>query len=132
MMPNLPMEVPETVVVPPAVEATRWIAVGSALALIVLLLAWHLWLPARPNLSAVLALPLAVPLAGLLKRRMYTYRWTSLLVWLYVLDAGVRLAEGALPVLELVLALTLFLACGLHVRLRLRHARHERSDLPAA
>jgi uncharacterized membrane protein len=118
------MQSPEAApVVPPAVEATRWVAVASLLGLIALQLAWHLWLPARPSLWVVKALPLCLPLAGLLKRQMYTYRWTSLLVWLYVLDAGVRLAEGPLPILELALSLILFLACGLHVRIRLRNAK---------
>ena len=110
------MQSSETVAVPPLVEATRWIAVASLLALIALQLAWHLWV--------VLALPLCVPLTGLLKRQMYTYRWTSLLVWLYFLDGAVRVTtEGLLPALEIVLSLTLFVACGLHVRIRLRNAK---------
>ena len=118
------MQSPETAaVVPPIVEATRWIAVASLLGLIVLQLAWHLWLPAKPSLWALMALPLCVPLTGLLKRQMYTYRWTSLLVWLYVMDGAVRAREGLPPVLELVLALILFVACGLHVRIRLRNAK---------
>jgi uncharacterized membrane protein len=110
-------------VVPPVVEATRWIAVACLLGLIALELAWHLWLPARPSLWAVKALPLCVPLAGLLKRQMYTYRWTSLLVWLYVMDGAVRAAEGVLPALEIALSLILFVACALHVRIRLRNAK---------
>jgi len=111
------------VAVPPIVQATRWIAVGSLVGLILVELAWHLWLPARPSLWALKALPLCVPLAGLLKRRMYTYRWTSLLVWPYFMDGAVRAQEGLLPVLEIVLSLTLFVACALHVRIRLRNAK---------
>lgn len=118
------MHPPETAAaVPPLVEATRWIAVGSLLALIVLELAWHLWLPPRPSLWVVKALPLCVPVAGLLKRRMYTYRWTSLLVWPYFLDGVMRATEGLLPALEIALSLILFVACGLHVRTRLRNAK---------
>jgi uncharacterized membrane protein len=117
------MQSPETAAAPPVVEATRWIAVASLLALIVLQLAWHLWLPAKPSLWVVKALPLCLPLPGLLKRQMYTYRWTSLLVWLYVLDGAVRASEGLLPALELALSLILFVACGLHVRIRLRNAK---------
>src|SRR6478672_6936036 len=81
---------------PPAtVAATRWVAVVSLLALIVLSLAWELWLaPVRPGGSAVIAalkaLPLCIPLAGFLRMRMYTYRWVSLLVWLYFIDGVVR------------------------------------------
>ncbi|MBL0425816.1 DUF2069 domain-containing protein [Ramlibacter alkalitolerans] len=117
------MQSPETAAVPPVVEATRWIAVAALLGLIVLQLAWHLWLPARPSLWVLKALPLCIPLAGLLKRQMYTYRWTSLLVWLYVLDGAARTAEGLPPALELALSLILFVACGLHVRIRLRNAK---------
>jgi uncharacterized membrane protein len=117
------MQSSETVLVPPAVEATRWIAVASLMGLIALELAWHLWLPRAPSLWVVMALPLCVPLAGLLKRRMYTYRWTSLLVWLYFLDGAVRAQEGLLPALEVALSLILFVACGLHVRIRLRNAK---------
>ena len=118
------MQPPDNAVsVPPAVEATRWIAVACLLGLIVLQLAWHLWLPPRPSLWALKALPLCLPLAGLLKRQMYTYRWTSLLVWLYFMDGVMRVAEGPLPAIEIVLTLILFVACGLHVRIRLRKAK---------
>ena len=59
---------------------TRWLAVGSLLALIALGLAWELWLaPVRPGGSwlAIKVLPLCIPVAGLLRNRMYTYRWVS-------------------------------------------------------
>ena len=66
-----------------AVRWTRAAAVASLLALIVLGLAWELWLaPTGRGTLALKVLPLAIPLAGLLKNRMYTYRWVSLLVWI--------------------------------------------------
>jgi uncharacterized membrane protein len=111
--------------------ATRWLAVGSLLGLIVLGFAWEMWLaPLRPGGSwlALKVLPLVVPLAGLLKRRMYTYRWVSLLVWLYFTEGVVRAwsdasaASRALAGLEIALCLLLFAACAWHVRLRLRGA----------
>jgi uncharacterized membrane protein len=120
MMP-LQMEPAElAAAVPPAVEATRWAAVASALGLIVVGLAWELWGRPAPSLWAVKVLPLCIPLAGLLKRRMYTYRWVSLLVWPYFMEGVVRVNEGLYPILEIVLAIALFAACALHVRLRLR------------
>ena len=121
------MQSPESVVVPPAVEATRWVAVASLLGLIVLGLAWELWLaPLRPGGSwwALKVLPLCIPVAGLLKRRMYTYRWVSLLVWPYFIEGVVRATSEhgpgvPLAALETLLTLVLFAACVLHVRLRL-------------
>jgi uncharacterized membrane protein len=126
------MEVPTPHAVPPAVEATRWIALATLLALIALLLAWELWLPARPSPWVLKVLPLCMPVTGIAARRMYTYRWLSLLVWPYFMEGVVRAHEGWPPMLEIALTLVLFLACGLHVRLRLRHAKHERTDLPTA
>jgi uncharacterized membrane protein len=117
------MEVPHTVAAPPAVEATRWVAVASLLALIAVSLAWELWLPAHPSLWVVKVLPLCIPVSGLLKRRMYTYRWTSLLVWPYFMEGVVRYGDGWPAACEIALTLVLFLACGLHVRLRLRDAK---------
>lgn len=104
---------------------------GCLLGLIVLSLAWELWLaPLRPGGSwlALKALPLAVPLAGLLKHRMYTYRWVSLVVWLYFTEGVVRAWSDRPPgqwlaMVEIALCLGLFVACALHVRLRQKHAR---------
>ncbi len=115
---------------PPAVALTQRVAVGSLLGLIVLGLAWELWLaPLRPGGSwvALKVLPLCLPLAGLLRRRMYTYRWLSLLVWLYFTEGVVRAWSDAPPSswlagLEIVLCLLLFAACAMHVRLRLSGA----------
>ncbi|WOO32618.1 DUF2069 domain-containing protein [Diaphorobacter limosus] len=113
------------------VAATRWLAVGSLLGLILLCLAWELWLaPLRPGGTwlALKALPLALPLAGLLKRRMYTYRWVSLLVWLYFTEGVVRAWSDPAPGnwlagAEILLCLLLFTACAMHVRLRLAAAK---------
>jgi uncharacterized membrane protein len=115
---------------PPLVTGTRYLAVGSLLALILLGLTWELFLaPLRPNGSwlALKVLPLCIPLAGLLKNRMYTYRWVSLLVWLYFAEGAVRAYSDKAPgnylaMIELLLCLTLFVACALHVRLRLNNA----------
>lgn len=116
---------------PAAVEATRWVAVACTLALVLLGLAWELWLaPLRPggSLWALKVLPLCAALPGLLRRRMYTYRWTALLVWLYVLEGAARATSVPGPsvplaALQALLSLVLFGACALHVRLRLRHAK---------
>ena len=120
-----------------SVALTRILAVGSLLGLIVLGLAWELLLaPIRPGGSwlALKVLPLCLPLAGLLKNRMYTYRWVSLLVWLYFTEGAVRAYSDKPPgnylaMVEIFLCLTLFTACALHVRLRLKNAA-KAEDLP--
>jgi uncharacterized membrane protein len=115
------------------VRRTRALAVGSLLGLIVLGLLWELWLAPTGNRSLALkVLPLTVPLAGLLKHRMYTYRWVSLLVWIYFTEGVVRATSEhgpavPLAVLEVGLCLLLFTACALHVRSRLRAPRQEAS-----
>ena len=122
-----------------SVNTTRWLAVGSVLALIALSLAWELYLaPLRPGGSWLVlkALPLCIPLAGLLKNRMYTYRWVSLVVWLYFIEGVVRGWSDKPPgnylgLLEVALCLTLFVACTVHVRLRLKHP-HEPDAVEAA
>ena len=113
------------------VNLTRLLAVGSVVGLIVLGLAWELFLaPIRPggSLLALKVLPLCIPLAGLLKNRMYTYRWVSLLVWIYFTEGAVRAWSDRPPgnylaMLEVLLCLVLFVACSLHVRLRFSNAR---------
>jgi len=117
--------------IPAHVRLSRQLAVASLLGLIVLGLAWELWLaPLRPGGSwlALKVLPLCLPLAGLLKNRMYTYRWLSLLLWLYFTEGVVRAtsepAPGAwLAGLEVLLSLALFAACVMHIRLRQKAAQ---------
>lgn len=115
----------------PAARQSRALAVASLVALIALGLAWELWLaPLRPGGSwwALKVLPLVLPLAGLLKHRMYTYRWLSLLVWLYVTEGLVRATSDTGPsiwlaVLQTVLSVLLFAACTWHIRHRLASAK---------
>jgi uncharacterized membrane protein len=107
-------------------QFVRIAAVGSLIGLIVLGLAWEMFLaPLRPGGSSLVfkVLPLCVPLAGLLKNRMYTYRWVSLVVWLYFTEGAVRAYSDRAPssylaMLEVLLCLILFAACALHVRVR--------------
>ena len=115
--------------VSPAVAATRLAALASLVGLIVLGLAWELWLaPTGRGTLALKVVPLALPIAGLLRYRMFTYRWLSLLVWIYFTEGVVRAASdrGAgrwLAAIEVLLCLVLFAACAAHVRWRLRAAR---------
>ena len=112
----------------PLVIGAQRVAVATLLALIALCLSWELFLaPLRPGGSwlALKALPLCIPLAGFLKNRMYTYRWVSLMIWLYFTEGVVRAWSDRPPsnwlaLLEAVLCVVLFSACTVHIRQRLR------------
>lgn len=125
---------------PPAVRRAQALAVFSLLSLILLSLAWELWLaPLRPGGSwlALKALPLCLPLAGFLKNRMYTFRWVSLMVWLYFTEGVVRAwsdpyPSNALALLEVALCLVLFTASTVLIRVRLRSAPAAQTSGPAA
>ena len=114
---------------PAPIAWTRNVALASVIALIALGLAWELWLaPTGSGTLALKVLPLLIPLVGLWRNRMYTYRWVSLMVWLYFTEGVVRATSdrGAgvpLAIIEVVLCLLLFAACSAHVRWRLRAAK---------
>jgi uncharacterized membrane protein len=86
------------------------------LALIGLCLAWELALaPMKPGGSwlALKALPLLVPLFGILRGRRYTFQWTTLLIWLYAAEGATRAMtdtglSARLALLEVALALAYF------------------------
>ena len=105
---------------------TRALAVAATLALIALGLAWELWLaPTGRGTLAIKVLPLFLPLPGLLRLRLYTYRWLSLGVWLYVAEGAVRAGSdrglsATLALIEVAIALVLFTTCCIHIRARLR------------
>jgi len=115
-----------------SVAFTRYLSVGSLLGLILLGLAWELVLaPVRPggSLLALKVLPLCFPLIGLLKNRMYTHRWVTLLVWLYFTEGVVRAYSDKPPsnylaMIEIALCLLLFLASAMHIRWRFRDLKN--------
>jgi uncharacterized membrane protein len=105
---------------------TRSAALACLAALIVLGLAWELWLaPTGGRTWAIKVLPLAMALPGVMRFRMFTHRWLALVVWLYAAEGVVRgVTEGGnvitLAWMQVLLALLLFAACATHVRWRLR------------
>jgi uncharacterized membrane protein len=113
------------------VRWSRWLALGSLIGLIVLGLAWELWLaPTGSGTLAVKVLPLLLPLPGLWRARMYTYRWVSLLVWIFFAEGVVRATtdrglSAVLAGIQVLLCLLLFVACALHVRWRLHRAARQ-------
>jgi len=111
------------------VRASRAAALAALLALIVLGLAWELWLaPTGSGTLAIKVLPLVLCVGGLLRHRMYTFRWLSLLIWLYFMEGVVRAAtEGGLGAAlawgEIGLSLAIFGISGLYIRRRQRQGR---------
>jgi uncharacterized membrane protein len=95
-------------------------AAAALVALIALAIAWERWLaPLHPGGSTLVfkALPLAFALPGVLRRRLYTLQWASMLVLLYLAEGIVRGMTDAglssrLGWIETALA-TLFLVCAL-------------------
>lgn len=100
----------------------------ALVALIVLCVAWELWLAPLPGGTGALAwkaLPLTFALAGMLRHRLYTYRWMSLLIWLYFTEGVVRAASDHgtsqwLAGIEVALSTALFIGCAVYVRQRLK------------
>ncbi len=112
----------------PVVRQTRVAALAGLIGLIVLGLAWELWLaPTGSGTLAIKVLPLLLCLVGLWRHRMYTFRWLSLLLWLYFMEGVVRassergLSQG-LALAEIALCLWLFTACTVYIRWRLRRS----------
>lgn len=114
----------------PSVQArrSRNVALICTLALIALGLGWELvWAPTGVKSLAVKVVPLALGVAGLAKYRLQTFRWMSLLVWLYAAEGAVRAASDVglsaqLAWVELILSLALFAACAWHVKARFASA----------
>ncbi len=106
----------------------RALNVALVLGLIVLGVLWELWLAPLAGGRGTLAikvLPLAFAVTGMLKHRLYTYRWMSLLVWLYFTEGVVRVTGDAgtsqwLAGIEVALSTALFVAGAVYVRVRLK------------
>ncbi len=100
------------------------ISACSLVALIALCLAWELWLaPLRPGGSWLVlkVLPLLAPLFGILRRKLYTYQWASMLILAYFTEGVVRgYTEAGLSALlarvEIALSLLFFLSVIAYVR----------------
>jgi len=104
--------------------ALRLVASASLVALILLCLAWELWLaPLRPGGSylALKALPLVFPLTGIVAGTRRSYQWSSMLVLAYLAEGVTRAwseqgASQLLAAIEIALSLAFFCAVVGYVR----------------
>jgi uncharacterized membrane protein len=96
-------------------------ASASLIALILLCLVWEAVLaPLKPGGSLLIlkALPLLIPLFGILKGERYTYQWASMFILLYFTEGVVRAwadkgLSAKLAMMEVALTL-LFFVCAIY------------------
>jgi len=98
---------------------------GGAIASLVLLIAWLVaWemviAPLRPggSLLAAKALPLLLPLRGVVKRDIYTLQWSAMVILLYFIEGVVRAWSDAVPLSRFmaygeIALVCVFFACAL-------------------
>ena len=99
-------------------------AVTSLVILCVWLLAWEIAVaPLHPggSLLALKALPLVLPLGGILQGRRYTYQWSSMLILAYFAEGVTRVwadpgLARQLAVAEVLLSLGYFAAAVSYAR----------------
>lgn len=102
----------------------------SLITLIFLCLAWESVLaPLKPNGSLLIlkALPLLIPLFGILKGRRYTYQWAGMLILFYFTEGVVRAwsdsgASSRLALIEVVLSLIFFICAIFYAKLTRNNA----------
>jgi uncharacterized membrane protein len=109
----------------------RVVASASLFLLLVLCVAWELWLaPMRPggSLLAYKALPLTAPLYGIVRGWRYTYQWASMLVLAYFVEGVMRAwsergLSQQLALAEIALSVVFFVCAVAYARLTRPSAR---------
>lgn len=103
----------------------RYGASISLIALIALCLLWELKIaPLRVggSLLALKALPLLLPLRGVLKGQLYTLQWAAMLILLYFMEGVVRAWSDPSPMsalmagFEIILSLVFYLCAVFYLR----------------
>lgn len=102
----------------------HYVAITSLILLIALCLAWETILaPLRPGGSWLMlkAVPLLVPLFGILRGKRYTYQWASMFVLFYFTEGVVRAwsdrgLSAQLALAEVVLSVMFFVAAIFYAR----------------
>jgi len=109
------------------VKQLRYLALCSHLALLAWMIIWYFLLPMTADYSITFKiifyiLPLLLPLPGIMQGKPYTHAWASFIVLLYFLHSiTVIYAEPSqllYAIIELILAIGMFLGCSSFARLR--------------
>ena len=109
----------------------------SLIALILLCIAWEGWIaPLKPSGSQLIlkAVPLLIPLFGILKGHRYTYQWASMFIFFYFTEGVVRAWADAgvsakLAGIEIILTVIFFTCAIFYARLTRSHKKS--ANLPA-
>ena len=112
----------------------KYLQLGASISLVGLILlcvAWESVLaPLKPNGSLLIlkAVPLLLPLFGILKGRRYTYQWASMFILLYFTEGAVRAWSDAgisakLAMIEVVLSLIFFMCAIFYAKLTRFYAK---------
>jgi uncharacterized membrane protein len=107
------------------IAVSQRLAGASLIALILICLAWEGWLaPLQPGGSWLIlkAVPLLLPLRGILHGRRYTFQWSAMFILVYFTEGVVRAwtdsgASGALAMGEAVLSLCFLASAAIYARL---------------
>lgn len=107
------------------------IASAGLIALIVLCLAWEIWLaPLRAGGSwlAIKVIPLLIALPGILRGQLYTHRAMTLLINAYFIEGVVRAWSdrgwsAQLASIEIILALVIFTSAIAYIRTSAGHPK---------
>lgn len=109
-------------------QRLRWMQLGastSLITLILLCLVWEGWLaPLKPGGSSLVlkALPLLLPLFGILHGKRYTYQWASMFILIYFTEGIVRAwadsgLSSRLALLEIGFSVIFFISTIFYARL---------------
>ena len=107
------------------IRICHYLAIASLVGLIALCIAWEAFLaPLRPGGSwlTLKAVPLLIPLFGILRGKRYTYQWASMFVLFYFSEGVVRAwsdhgMSARLALAEVLLSVIFFLAAIYYARL---------------
>jgi uncharacterized membrane protein len=109
-------------------KVSRQLQLGASVSLIALILLCLLWesvltpLKSGGSLLILKALPLLLPLFGILKGRRYTYQWSSMFILLYFTEGCVRAwsdsgLSAKLALIEVVLSVFFFICAIYYAKL---------------